>query len=147
MTRCTRTSDRLARFGVLAALLLASAALAIASIAQFQMLAIVQEPGPMGPPGRDGARGPAGPQGIPGARGEQGERGDTGPRGEHGHPGLTGPQGPMGPPGERGAAGADGAPGPRGEAGPASPPAPKPPGTKIKRRPPPRPACVLLQAG
>jgi hypothetical protein len=67
----------------------------------------------------DGGRGAAGPKGARGERGAQGPKGDTGPQGPKGDTGAQGPQGPQGPAGPAGAGG--GEPGPQGPPGPAGP--------------------------
>ena len=91
---------------------------------------IKAQPGPQGPPGRDGtpgpqgvpgttgspgSSGPKGPQGIPGRDGQPGSKGDSGLAGRDGLPGTTGL------PGEKGEKGDDGIRGQQGVAGPDGP--------------------------
>ncbi len=79
----------------------------------------LNQPGPPGANGQDGAVGPMGPPGPPGTNGRDGAVGPMGPPGTNGKDGLNGAVGPMGPPGPPGANGRDGAVGPMGPPGPA----------------------------
>ena len=72
------------------------------------------EPGPRGPPGKDGARGPPGSQGE---RGKDGQRGPPGSQGERGNDGERGSQGERGPQGAVGQKGPRGLRGPKGDKG------------------------------
>ena len=100
------------------------------------------QPGPQGPPGRDGPVGEPGPQGPPGMpaqcleptniptppagpQGDMGAPGRPGMKGPDGAPGAPGPRGAQGPKGERGPVGARGGPGGAGPPGPQGPAGPK----------------------
>ena len=90
--------------------------------------ALLDSPGPAGPPGPSGPAGPpgiAGPAGATGPAGPTGLSGPPGPIGAAGPRGPAGAAGPMGLIGPRGAAGPIGARGPTGARGPAGPTGPQ----------------------
>ncbi len=95
----------------------------LATIDDFEVEEIIEEPiftqsfGPMGPVGPRGEQGEQGFPGIPGRNGNDGKDGIDGDQGEKGEPGERGADGQQGPQGEHGIQGEQGSQGERGPQG------------------------------